>query len=85
MSTMPFSLRGFYILSSLDNSPLILILSKAKVNNKYKRVKVKLSTPSFNSKPKIIIKRTRLINIIIFKLKKKTIKALKPIPIVSTF
>ena len=68
---MPSSYRGdFFILDSLGNSSLALISSKAKVNKKYKRAKVKLPTPSFYSKPEIAIKRIYLIDTIIPKLKK---------------
>ena len=70
-STIPSSYgEGFFILGNLGDLPLILASSKAKVNKKYKGVKVKLSTPSSYSKPETAMKRTRLIDIIILKLKK---------------
>ena len=71
MSTISSSYGGgFFILGSLGNSPLILVPSKAKVDKKYKRAKVKLSTPSFYSKPEIATKHTRLTDTVISKLKK---------------
>ena len=67
----PSSYRGgFFILGSLGDSPLVLASSKAKVDKKYKRTKVKLSTPSSHSKPEIATKRMCLIDTIILKLKK---------------
>ena len=75
---------GFFILGSLDNSPLIVASIIAKVNNKYKRIIVKLPTYSLASKPKIAIKYIYLLDTIIFKLKKKkAIKALKVTLIIS--
>ena len=58
------------MLSSLSDSPLASAPSKAKVNKKYKRVKVESPTPSSYSKPKIATKRIYLIDTIISKLKK---------------
>ena len=71
MSATSFSYRGgFFILGSLGDSSSVLAPSKAKVDKKYKRAKVKLPTPSSHSKPETAAKRTRLIDTIILKLKK---------------
>ena len=68
---IPSSYEGdFFILDSLDDLSLILVSSKAKVNKKYKRVKVESPTPSSYFKPEIATKRTRLIDTIISKSKK---------------
>ena len=68
---IPSSYRGdFFILDSLGNLSLVLASNKAKVNKKYKRAKVELSTPSSYSKPETATKRTYLIDTIIPKLKK---------------
>ena len=58
------------MLDSLGDLSLVLVPSKAKINKKYKRAKVKLSTPSSYSEPETAIKRIYLIDTIIPKLKK---------------
>ena len=58
------------MLGSLGDLFSILVPSKAKIDKKYKRAKVKLPTPSSYSKPETAIKRTCLIDTIIPKLKK---------------
>ena len=58
------------MLDSLGDLSLVLVFSKAKVNKKYKRAKVKLPTPSSYFKPEIAMKRIYLIDTIISKLKK---------------
>ena len=62
--------KDFFILDSLGDSSLVLVSSKAKVNKKYKRAKVKLPTPSSYSKLEIAAKCIYLIDTIISKLKK---------------
>ena len=58
------------MLGNLDDLPLVLAPSKAKVNKKHKRAKVKLPTPSSYSEPETAIKRIYLIDTIIPKPKK---------------